>query len=425
MLANLRDERIIQIIDEFQYMGKKIHLDKYMTRPFTGMAGTYFHTAEYKNAPLLISGSWVGWLLQDLGKHLHGRFRKQRLENLPDREAVEMIYNYSQYFNIPVKNSVVDLMLTLTEGNPFYISSLFYSTFPDRDFNTEHGLRQTLEFEIKDDLGEIRGTWMEYIDYAFAEINGEEPPIAKNIVMYLCKNRHREVSRKEIRDKLKITLTDAQLEKRLDSLILNDIVERGKTSYFYYQGIKDHVFDKVFRFRYADEITNFDPKEITQEYKALFEQSKEKYASLQGRYNSLKGRFGEYMVIEHLRFRAYGKNDHYCMMTKNLPDDFEFVEYKTVWKYTASVILKRDFEIDIFARAKADQYSLIGEVKNRKGSFNEKEAETFLNKASELIQMEDAKKAALFVLCVGGFTDKAIDFFKKHKIAWSANEGWL
>jgi len=131
------------------------------------------------------------------------------------------------------------------------------------------------------------------------------------------------------------------------------------------------------------------------------------------------------MVIEHLRFRAYGKNDHYCMMTKNLPDDFEFVEYKTVWKYTASVILKRDFEIDIFARAKADQYSLIGEVKNRKGSFNEKEAETFLNKASELIQMEDVKKAALFVLCVGGFTDGAIQCFKKHKIAWSANEDWL
>jgi len=424
-IAALRDERVLQIIDEFQYMGKMIYHDKELTRPFTGMAGTYFHTAEYRNAPLLISGSWIGWLLKDLGKHLHGRFKRRFLDNMTQDESIEMIYNYSLHLKIPVDEKTVPLICDVTRGNPFYISALFYSEYEDKDLTTEEGIQKTLEFEITDERGDIRNTWMEYIDYAFAEINGENPPIAKNIVMYLCQNRDREVSRKEIRDNLNITITDAQLEKRLDSLVLNDIVERGKKSYFYYQGIKDHVFDKVFRFRYADEITDFDPKEITNEYKALFEKSKAKNASLQSQYNNLKGRFGEYMVIRHLRFHAHNANEHYCGMTENLPDDFEFVKYKTVWRYTGSVILNRNFEIDIFADADEGQYSLIGEVKNRIGSFNEKEAENFLNKARELIEMEDVKKRVLFVLCVGGFTDGAIEFFKEHEIAWSENEGWL
>jgi hypothetical protein len=424
-IAALRDERVLQIIDEFQYMGKMIYHDKELTRPFTGMAGTYFHTAEYRNAPLLISGSWIGWLLKYLGKHLHGRFKRRFLDNMTQDESIEMIYNYSLHLKIPVDEKTVPLICDVTRGNPFYISALFYSEYEDKDLTTEEGIQKTLEFEITDERGDIRNTWMEYIDYAFAEINGENPPIAKNIVMYLCQNRDREVSRKEIRDNLNITITDAQLEKRLDSLVLNDIVERGKKSYFYYQGIKDHVFDKVFRFRYADEITDFDPKEITNEYKALFEKSKAKNASLQSQYNNLKGRFGEYMVIRHLRFHAHNANEHYCGMTENLPDDFEFVKYKTVWRYTGSVILNRNFEIDIFADADEGQYSLIGEVKNRIGSFNEKEAENFLNKARELIEMEDVKKRVLFVLCVGGFTDGAIEFFKEHEIAWSENEGWL
>jgi predicted transcriptional regulator len=423
-IASLRDERVIQIIDEFQYMGKMIHYDKEITRPFKGMAGTYFHTAEYKNAPLLISGSWIGWLLQDLGKHLHGRFKKQRLDNMSETEAVEMIFNYSFYLDIPINKDVAELILNITRGNPFYIAAIFYSDTPDKDFTTEEGLRKTLEFEITDDLGDIRGTWMEYIDYAFAEINGQNPKIAKNIVLYLCQNRNRQVSRKELAEKLQIKISDAELEKRLKSLLYNDIIERGRSN-FYYQGVKDHIFDKVFRTEYADEITEFDPQEITNEYKKLFEEAKAKYASLQGEYNSLKGRFGEYRVIDSLRFRAYNKNDLYCAMMKNIPDDFEFTEYKTVWKYSASVIFKRDIEIDIFARAVSDKYSLIGEVKNRKGSFDLKEAKKFLNKANQLIELESVPKAALFVLCVGGFTKEAIEFFKDNKIVWSEDERWL
>ncbi|MCP4691016.1 MAG: hypothetical protein GY859_23400, partial [Desulfobacterales bacterium] len=70
MLAWERDERIVQMIDEFQFINRCIYDDKEKTRLIKDMAAGYFHTCEYKNAPLLITGSWVGWLMTDIRKML-------------------------------------------------------------------------------------------------------------------------------------------------------------------------------------------------------------------------------------------------------------------------------------------------------------------------------------------------------------------
>jgi len=66
----MQDEILIQMIDEFQYLNRFIYRDEACTNLYVDLAGTYFHTAEYKTAPLLISGSWVGWLMRDLSKML-------------------------------------------------------------------------------------------------------------------------------------------------------------------------------------------------------------------------------------------------------------------------------------------------------------------------------------------------------------------
>jgi hypothetical protein len=63
------------MIDEFQYVNRYIYRDEACTNHFKEFAGSWFHTAEYKSAPMLISGSWVGWLMRDLTKMLPGRFR--------------------------------------------------------------------------------------------------------------------------------------------------------------------------------------------------------------------------------------------------------------------------------------------------------------------------------------------------------------
>ncbi|OQY11957.1 MAG: hypothetical protein B6I31_04030, partial [Desulfobacteraceae bacterium 4572_19] len=107
-----------------------------------------------------------------------------------------------------------------------------------------------------------------------------------------------------------------------------DIIEEGLTN-FDYKGVQDNIFDKVFRGVYQKEIQKFDPKEITNEYKALLInaqkkyrqltgkinrekglliKAQKKYRQLTGKINREKGLYAEYFIIQQLRYRAF-KND--------------------------------------------------------------------------------------------------------------------
>jgi len=240
-------------------------------------------------------------------------------------------------------------------------------------------------------------------------------------MLYLCKHRKRPVGRKEILEKIVPDMDDYDLEK-MRALIKTDIIQRGRSN-FYYQGVQDNIFDKVFRGQYADDIEEFDPSEITRDYKALFEDIRRKYNSLSGEYNHFKGKYAEFVIIRKLARRACKKNDLFKSMLYNLPDDFNFVEYASVWSWSASPIYKADIQADIFTSAKGDGYSLIGEVKNcHKPRFSKKEVSEFKAKADELMRLENVDKTLLLVFCKAGFTREAMDCLRESHMAWSADE---
>ncbi|MDM8550072.1 hypothetical protein QUF72_08350 [Desulfobacterales bacterium HSG2] len=110
---------------------------------------------------------------------------------------------------------------------------------------------------------------------------------------------------------------------------------------------------------------------------------------------------------------------------QNLPDDFGFTEYKSVWSYHSPPLHEPEFQIDVFARAGEKEYSLIGEVKNRKVKFSVKEAKEFREKAGELMQLENVGKAVLFVFSVSGFFKNTLTYLKQHGIAWTSDKRWL
>jgi len=209
------------------------------------------------------------------------------------------------------------------------------------------------------------------------------------------------------------------------ALIKTDIIQRGRSN-FYYQGVQDNIFDKVFRGQYADDIEEFDPSEITRDYKAPFEDIRRQYNSLSGEYNHFKGKFAEFVIIRKLARRACKENDRFKSMLCNQPDDFDFVEYAGVWSWSASPIYKADIQVDIFARAKGDGHSLIGEVKNRhKPKFSKKEVTDFRAKADELMRLEKVSRALSVVFCKAGFTKEAMDSLRENRMAWSADEQWM
>jgi len=421
MVAQHYDERVLQIIDEFQFLNRFIFRDRGCTARIHNFAGSYLGTAEYKNAPILVAGSWVGWLARDLGEMLPGRFQFHYLENIPEDEAAEMILKYSHLENIPVTEETLPLMAGLTEGNPFYISSLFRSKYPEKDFTTEKGLLGTLEFETLDREGWIKGIWTEYVSYAMKESNDTD---AKRIVLYLSKHRKREIGRDELGKKLNLEMTDSELEEKLKILVNADIIEQGSSN-FDYRGVMDNIFDKVFRGVYQKEIENFDPKDITREYKALAEKLLENNKRLRGEYGRYKGAYAEFVIIHNLRHEAYKNNALFGATVSNLPDDFKFAEYENVWSHHSPPLHEPEFQIDILARAKGDGYSLIGEVKNRKVKFSVKEAKDFVKKAEEVMRLENLDRAVLFVFSASGFFKNTLVYLKKHGIAWTSDKRWL
>ena len=150
-------------------------------------------------------------------------------------------------------------------------------------------------------------------------------------------------------------------------------------------------------------------------------------ASFWEKYNQAKGAFAEYLIIRRLRHDAHRKNDFFKSITCNLPEDFRFVDYRTVWSYKFSPLHKRDTQIDVFARSgPADEYSVIGEVKSRDAKkFSGQEARRFLEKIRELVYEESVAKHIGFVFSISGFTEEAVAFMEDNRIAWSDDDRWL
>ncbi|HLP44457.1 MAG TPA: hypothetical protein VK469_00825, partial [Candidatus Kapabacteria bacterium] len=311
-IAFRQKEYVLQMIDEFQFLNAMIYRDKETKILINDLAGGYLGTAESKIAPLLVSGSWVGWLMKELSSMLPSRFWYKFLRSMPEDEAAEMVYNYSRFFEVPVTEETAYMIIKFTEGSPFYISAIIRSNYPDKDLTTIDGLSRTLEFETLNDEGIIKLTWMEYIASAFPQINDRN---AKNIVLHLSKHRDREWTRKELLEELNLEMTDAELEKKLKALVKADIISQGSSN-FRYRGVGDNIFDKVFRGVYEEEIREFNIKVIKKEYDEAFEKLKKDHDTLRGKFNSQKGYFAEYVILDQLKYRARENNHLFKSMTR-------------------------------------------------------------------------------------------------------------
>jgi hypothetical protein len=422
-IAARQKEFILQMIDEFQFMNALIYRDKEMKILARNLAGGYLSTAESKIAPLLVSGSWVGWLMDELNHMLPARFRYKFLKNMPENEASEVAFKYSRFFDVPVTEEIAFSIVRISEGNPFYISSVIRSDYPDKDLTSIDGLTGTLEFETLDDQGLIKTSWMEYMAKAFPKINDQ---YAKNMVLHLSKHRDREWTRDELREALNLEMPEGELEKKLQALVKADIINKG-SSYYFYRGVNDNIFDKVFRGVYDEEIRQFGSRVIRQEYIDELKKEKKRYKRLLGKYSWQKGYFAEYLLLDQLRFHARENNELLKSITRYFPGDFDFCDYSRVWRYDSSPEYSRSFSVDIFARAEnPGDYSIIGEVKSRDlKKFSKDEVITFEKKFAEVKKLENIERLQGFIFSRSGFTKEAEDYCREKGIACGDDERWL
>jgi hypothetical protein len=375
-ISIMKNERIIQILDEFQYLDKHIYtVDQGVTLK-TGLCGTYHHVGSSKISPVIVTGSYITWLLQIVGR-MTGRYEYMFLKNLPWEEAIEAVYNLSAFYGVPVTEESAAYLATVSEGDVFYLY---------RFFNTDYEQKNLCDIECIDNIilhetstvdgepGKIAGMWLEYLNDAVDKINDKN---GKRIILYLAKYGREERTRKEILDDLQLDMTESELEKRLDAFIKADILSYGQSRYRY-KGLGDKFFELVFRGMYQEEIDSINTDELRQDFKA-------ELASSRAQSSFYKGAMTEYMVISKLAFAVMDKTPLKELL-------FHYIEGYELSSFCSKVGKARFYknqlqatEVDIYMQSKkAKGNDFIIEVKNWAKPVRKAEVEKFIALKAEL-----------------------------------------
>ncbi len=260
-ISKLNDVRILQILDEFQYMNKYVVSDHDRSEVEL-LCHSYMGPAESKFSPQIVAGSYIGWLGAIL-THLTGRYHVWHLEGLSDEEALEAVYNYAYTYRVPIADEVAPYIAEVCDNDPFYIASTIRNLSEEKDLTTEEGVRDALALETVMGKGDIARVWREYLLSAFAEVNDTH---ARKIVLYLAKHEPEERSREEIRNDLALEMSENELEVRLHQLVMADILAEGSSN-FHYRGLGDRIFAMVFRRIYGSEIERVRVRSIEDDFK--------------------------------------------------------------------------------------------------------------------------------------------------------------
>jgi hypothetical protein len=84
------------MIDEFQYLSSHVYRREDLSgKPVEGMPGSFHEVSESKIAPMLVTGSYVGWMIDIMGKYLEagGSLTLIFLHILPSRKGCRLFTN--------------------------------------------------------------------------------------------------------------------------------------------------------------------------------------------------------------------------------------------------------------------------------------------------------------------------------------------
>jgi hypothetical protein len=380
IISSLKDERIIQIIDEFQFLNDRIYLDK-AHKHLIELGSFYQRTGSSRISPQIITGSYIGWLSQIVGSMV-GRYYRYYLEPLTHEEAIAAIYNYSSVLGREVSDESAAYMAEACYRDPYYIAQTFDSKCVHRDLTSKHAIREILQYETGT-RGEITGMWMDYLLHAFARINDKN---AKKIVLYLA--YHQERNRKQIMEDLKLQMSDGELEKKLHKLVKADIIEGGSSNYFF-KGLGDPIFAMVFRKVYQSEIDETHTSEIEDDLN-------QRLKSLKGKVAHYKGIMAEYRLINRLLFLGLSQTPPENVFT-GVRTGYKFGPFSSLSKHSFHLEQEKRIEVDIYGTAEhIEDSDLVVEVKDHANPPNKTHVDAFIETKTLLDQRCERPTAFLF-----------------------------
>ena len=406
-LAAILDIRVIQIIDEFQYLNRFVYNVNFEKR--IDLCHSYMGPAENKHAPLLVTGSFIGWLMTILN-HMTARFNYRQLGSLTDEEALEAVYNYAAILGRPVTEETAPYIAEVAFNDPFYISQIIRTDQPDHDVTTLAGVRAALQFETTFSKGHTANVWMEYIAEGISRVNDVN---GKKIVLYLARYGEEERTRRQIKEDLSLDITDEALADRLHVLHQADLIGAGSSD-FHFKGLGDPIFAAVFRKRYGVEIEQVTPAQV----KADFEEEMKRARRRAAWY---KGLAGEYRVLYFLLSAAHLSTPAEDVL-HGVIAGFSLSGLRSMGKHSFHWGQAASDEVDIYARsAEPDDYDLIVEVKTWDRVVSNDAVDSFVAKKKRLQALLKDKTAFLFYSEMG-FTPEQQARLREQRIMFTTHE---
>jgi hypothetical protein len=391
-ISGLKDERIIQILDEFQFLNVYIYTDETYEKKME-LVRFYHRAAESKISPQLVTGSYIGWLTTII-RQMVSRYEEYYLKSFPEEEALDAVYNYSTLLKQPVTDETAPLIAKVSDYDPYYIARVMMSKYEQKDLTNEDAVLETLAYETTLPGGQIAKMWMEYIWEAFDKVNDLN---AKAVVLYLAKYGGMERTIAEIIRDLHLEISPGELQEKLYKLEKADIIAGGSSSNRY-KGLGDKIFEIVFRRRYEEEINKVDQKEVEDDIK-------KQLAGLKGQISFYKGISSEYRVINLLVFALYRGWKLENIVEKALPG-LTFGPFMSMEKKTFDFGQQNRVEVDIFCKSTvSDGMDFIVEVKDWKTEVTMQAVDGFINNKQKL-EKNLKKKAGYIFYSENGMPEK-------------------
>ncbi|MCP4107105.1 MAG: hypothetical protein GY749_16455 [Desulfobacteraceae bacterium] len=161
-IAAVCDQRILVMLDEFQNITQYVYRNEACERdPDETLAGSFHDVVESKIAPMLVTGSYVGWLVKVIDKYLEAGRLKRTFINpyLTPEEGLQSVYKYAEVYNALISNESAEQINRLCMSDPFFISCVILSDFRGKNLSTPEGVTEAVNYEITDESSELSMTW--------------------------------------------------------------------------------------------------------------------------------------------------------------------------------------------------------------------------------------------------------------------------
>lgn len=415
-MASFYDQRILVMIDEFQYLSTHVYPDPlFKEKPIQSMPGSFHSVSESKIAPMLATGSYVGWMIEIMQNYLEaGRLTIIDFPPyLTEPEGLQAVYKYAEVYGEPITNETAVQINELCGADPFFISCVIQSNYLERDLTSTEGVIEAVNYELADRDSELSGTWREYIDKTVDRINEQ---YGKRMLLHLNKYNDRYWTPRQLREILQIDEDEQALHRKLISMVKGDLIEWGSAD-IQFRGLQDGTLNSILRHRFEMEIAQHQTlPDLRPGFREQVANLQRQNKVLQGKLNHIRGLMAEYLLANTFRSRKRFKlADFFVGFADDMPP-LNLTDVQT--RLTIQRPDGKAMELDIVAQS-SDERVLLVEVRQRQAKTNLTHVEDFQEKVSVYQTLHPQQTVLAGFLSLGGFTADAQQRCEQAGIGWT------